>query len=49
MPNLSERDMNDLKFGAKHDFDFIAASFVRSATDVTILRNFVEAIGWKDV
>lgn len=49
MPYLSERDMNDLKFGAKHDFDFIAASFVRSATDVTILRNFVEAIGWKDV
>lgn len=49
MPYLSERDMNDLKFGATHDFDFIAASFVRSATDVTILRNFVEAIGWKDV
>ncbi|MDD6659426.1 MAG: pyruvate kinase [Eubacteriales bacterium] len=49
MPYLSERDMNDLKFGAAHDFDFIAASFVRSATDVTILRNFVEAIGWKDV
>ena len=49
MPYLSERDMNDLKFGAKHDFDFIAASFVRSATDVTILRNFVDAIGWKDV
>ena len=49
MPYLSERDINDLKFGASHDFDFIAASFVRSATDVTILRNFVEAIGWKDV
>ena len=49
MPYLSERDMNDLKFGASHDFDFIAASFVRNATDVTILRNFVEAIGWKDV
>lgn len=49
MPYLSERDMNDLKFGAEHDFDFIAASFVRSATDVTILRNYVEAIGWKNV
>ena len=49
MPYLSERDMNDLKFGAAHDFDFIAASFIRSATDVTILRNFVDAIGWKDV
>lgn len=49
MPYLSERDMNDLKFGAAHDFDFIAASFIRSLTDVTILRNFVDAIGWKDV
>ena len=49
MPYLSERDMNDLKFGAAHDFDFIAASFIRRATDVTILRNFVDAIGWKDV
>ena len=49
MPYLSERDMNDLKFGAAHDFDFIAASFISSATDVTILRNFVDAIGWKDV
>ena len=47
MPYLSERDMNDLKFGATHDFDFIA--FIRSATDVTILRNFVDAIGWEDV
>ena len=49
MPYLSERDMNDLKFGAAHDFDFIAASFIRSETDVTILRNFVDAIGWKNV
>lgn len=49
MPYLSSRDMSDLQFGKEHDFDFIAASFVRNATDVTILRNYVEAIGWKDV
>ena len=49
MPYLSARDMADLKFGAKHDFDFIAASFVRNATDVTILRNYIDAIGWKNV
>lgn len=49
MPYLSSRDMADLQFGANHDFDFVAASFVRSATDVTILRNYVEAIGWKNV
>lgn len=49
MPYLSARDMADLRYGKEHDFDFIAASFVRSATDITILRNYTEAIGWKDV
>lgn len=49
MPYLSARDMADLQFGKEHDFDFVAASFVRSATDITILRNYTDAIGWKDV
>ncbi len=48
MPYLSQKDMNDLSFGAENDFDFIAASFVRSATDITIMRNYLEAIGWKN-
>lgn len=48
MPYLSQKDMNDLSFGAKLDFDFIAASFVRSSTDITIMRNYLEAIGWKN-
>lgn len=49
MPYLSRRDMDDLYFGMQMDFDFIAASFCRSATDVTILRNYLDAIGWKNV
>lgn len=49
MPYLSSRDMADLQFGKDNDFDFIAASFVRNATDITILRNYTDAIGWKDV
>ena len=32
MPFLSEADMNDLEYGAKQGFDFIAASFVRTAS-----------------
>lgn len=47
MPYLSKKDMDDLSFGKKMDFDFIAASFCRSATDITIMRNYLEAIGWK--
>lgn len=48
MPYLSQKDMNDLSFGAELGFDFIAASFCRSATDITIMRNYLEAIGWTD-
>ena len=46
MPYLSERDMSDLEFGAKTGFDFIAASFVRSAADVNYLRKFCHSLGW---
>lgn len=46
MPYLSERDMNDLEFGSKMGFDFIAASFVRTAADVAYLRKFIKSLGW---
>ena len=49
MPYLSESDMNDLEFGAKMGFDFIAASFVRSAADINYLRKFTHSLGWFDV
>ncbi len=49
MPYLNERDMNDLEFGAKMGFDFIAASFVRSAADINYLRKFTRSLGWFDV
>lgn len=47
MPYLSERDMSDLEFGAKMDFDFIAASFVRSGADIDYLRKFINSLGWR--
>lgn len=49
MPYLSDRDMNDLEFGAKMGFDFIAASFVRTAADINYLRKFTQSLGWFDV
>ncbi|MBE6856563.1 MAG: pyruvate kinase [Ruminococcus sp.] len=49
MPYLNERDMNDLEFGAKMGFDFIAASFVRTAADINYLRKFTHSLGWFDV
>jgi len=49
MPYLSERDMSDLEFGAKLGFDYIAASFVRTAADIAYLRKFTNALGWRTV
>lgn len=49
MPYLSEQDMDDLEFGSRMGFDFIAASFVRSAADINYLRKFTQSLGWFDV
>ena len=49
MPYLNERDMNDLEFGARMGFDFIAASFVRTAADINYLRKFTHSLGWFNV
>lgn len=49
LPYLSERDMQDLKFGAKMGYDFIAASFCRTGADIVYLRDFCHALGWNDV
>ena len=46
MPYLSDADMNDLEFGAKMGYDFIAASFVRSSADINYLRKFTQSLGW---
>ncbi|MEZ3420722.1 MAG: pyruvate kinase [Eubacterium sp.] len=49
MPYLSEKDMQDLKFGAEMGYDFIAASFCRTGADIVYLRDFCHALGWNDV
>ncbi|MCL2404761.1 MAG: pyruvate kinase [Defluviitaleaceae bacterium] len=38
LPSLTEQDIEDIKFGIKMNFDFIAASFVRTATDILNIR-----------
>ena len=41
MPYLSQRDRDDIIFGVQQGFDFIAASFVRTAQDVYDIRNLL--------
>ena len=45
LPALSEKDIEDIKFGVKNDVDYIAVSFVRKPEDITNLRKLVKSEG----
>lgn len=49
LPALTERDKEDLKFAVEHDFDFVAASFVRRASDVQEIRALLDSCGGTDI
>ena len=49
LPAITEKDEADLRFGIENDFDFIALSFVRKASDVRKARNFLEEHGGGDI
>ena len=45
MPYISDRDKDDVLFGIRSGFDYIAASFVRGAEDVQALRQLLDENG----
>lgn len=45
LPSLTERDRADISFAIENDFDYIAASFVRRASDVLDIRELLESAG----
>ncbi len=45
LPALTEQDISDIRFGVENDFDFIAASFVRKASDVESIRKVLHECG----
>lgn len=49
MPFVSQKDRADILFGIKEEFDFIAASFTRTAEDVLEIRKILEDNGGKDL
>ena len=49
LPALSPKDIDDITKGVKAGFDFIAASFVRRASDVQEIRALLDANGGEDV
>ena len=42
MPYMNQRDREDILFGIRQGFDFIAASFVRSAADIREIRHILD-------
>lgn len=42
LPGITEKDANDIRFGIEQGIDFIAASFVRRASDVLEIKQLLE-------
>lgn len=49
MPGLTDQDKNDVLFGIKHGFHFIAMSFVRNAANVAELRQLLDTNGGRHI
>lgn len=49
LPAITEKDINDIIFGVHNGIDFVAASFVRKASDVLEIRKVLEDNGGDDV
>jgi pyruvate kinase len=44
-PSMTEKDIEDLKFGLEHDVDWIALSFARRAEDIRFIKNIIAESG----
>lgn len=49
LPALTPKDINDIKFGIEQGIDFIAASFIRKASDVLEIRKVLEENNGQDI
>lgn len=49
LPALSQKDITDITNGIKADFDYIAASFVRRASDVKEIKDLLKANGGENI
>ncbi len=45
LPSITPKDYADIDFAVAQDFDFLALSFVQSAEDVRILKNYLKQKG----
>lgn len=45
LPSITQKDIDDIIFGIENEFDFVAASFVRKASDVVEIKKVLEKNG----
>ena len=49
LPSLTEKDINDLKFGVENGFDMVAASFIRSKEDCLNIKKYLKEFGGEHI
>lgn len=49
LPALTQKDIDDIKFGIENGFDMIAASFIRKASDIYEIRRVLSENGGSDI
>lgn len=49
LPAMAEKDKADLKMGVENGIHFVAASFIRKASDVMEMRKYLASVGGADV
>ena len=49
LPSITQKDIEDIKYGISVGFDYIAASFVRKVEDVIAIRNVLQENGGKHI
>ena len=49
LPSLTGKDIDDIRFGIEHDLDFLAASFIRRASDVEAIREVLRTYGGEKI
>lgn len=48
LPSMTDKDIADITFGCKHELEMVAASFVRSAADVLVIKDLLSELGKPD-
>lgn len=49
LPSMTEKDISDIKFGIQNDFDYIAASFIRTPEDIINIKKVLKDNGGEHI